>query len=362
MAKSNFDAIQGFLAKNDRRLMAEILNDLEIVNHMDTYGSVIRNLRTEMNLNKLTVGAGVRPLNTDIEDAKHQRVWSNRSIKPRYGMKIFHIDPDDALGSYYSEMAKPGAKREIFAAWQWQQEFNRLKAELNDNAYFQEFKADAGDWASGSTYTAGDVVFFATDKIFYKCVSNTSAGESPATHAAKWEDVDNQVLFDGLGTILAAELAASNGWDAVSTGSYDHTNAVEAYRDVWGSFPEAFKRSGGRKVIFVSFDSFEDYVDDYNNRFGTGKGIGGVDLNEAQAVPLRNSAGRCLVVPATWMGTSRRIICTSTNNLTIGFDQAGDPTRVAKTIETLHGYKSIVKFTMSFQIRDLAQIAVNDQV
>lgn len=361
MAHDNFTAIAGFLAKNDRRLMAETLNRLEILRHFDQYGLVIRNLRTERNLLKMAVGKGVRPLNTDIEKAKHNRTWSNRVIRPRYGMKIFKVIPEDALESYLSEMVKPGQKREPFAAWQWQQEFLKLEEELNNNAYLNEFKADEGDFDPAATYTAGDVVFFTTDQIFYKCVTNTSAGESPLTHPAKWEDVDNQVLFDGPGKIIADELAASNGWDALALGTFDHTDAVEYFRSVWAGFPEAIKNSGGPKVMFISHGAWEDYITDYNNRFGSGKGIKGEDLEETDMVYLKGSGRRCLLVPNTWMGTSRRVVLTTQGNLAMGIDQAGDLRNRPKTIETLHGYTSVVKFTMSFQIRDLENIIVNDQ-
>lgn len=44
----------------------------------------------------------------------------------------------------------------------------------------------ATDYSASATYAVDDVIFF-TDGDCYRCIDATSAGESPTTHAAKWE-------------------------------------------------------------------------------------------------------------------------------------------------------------------------------
>jgi len=64
---------------------------------------------------------------------------------------------------------------------------------------YVEFRKRAPDF-SGSTYSATatyavDAQIYFTDGDFYKCLSATSAGESPTTAAAKWERLDFPMIL-----------------------------------------------------------------------------------------------------------------------------------------------------------------------
>jgi hypothetical protein len=60
------------------------------------------------------------------------------------------------------------------------------------------------------------------------------------------------------------------------------------------------------------------------------------------------------------MGSSQRIIMTQFDNLIVGTNLAGSP-GITKTVDTLHGYKSVAKFLIGSQISDLENLYVNDQ-
>ena len=350
----NIDAIRGYIQKNDRKLIGQTLNALDIFN--DLREGVMRNVLTETHLNKMTVEDGVRPLDTTIETEKSKRVWTRRTITPRFGMKIFHVIPEELRETFMSEMLAPGAKREPFAAWAWAREFEKLGQEINDNFYLQEYKADSADWSSSATYAAGDVVKF--NDVFYKANATTAAGESPSTTPAKWDDVDNKVMYDGPGTIIAAEITAGN-LTPVVTGAIDNTNAYDQFMAVWNTIPEAHKNK--RPVVYASYDVVEDLIEHHNTKFGSGKGVSGADLDTNKPFVLKGTAARLTVIPTSWMAGSQRLIFTRRGNIKVATNQTREFNGVSKLIETLHGYKAVAKFALASQIADLEAIWVNDQ-
>jgi len=353
---ANIDAIRGYIKKNDKKLIMQTLNSLDFFK--DLSAGVMRNLLTDVHLNKMTVEAGVRPLNTTIEAEKSKRVWTRRTITPCFGMKIFNVIPEELRETFMSEMMAPGAKREPFAAWAWAREFEKLASEINDNFYNQEYKADAAAWASGTVYNSGDVVFFADDNIYYKANATTVAGESPSTTPAKWDDVDNQVMYDGPGTIIADEITATNITPVV-TGALDNTNAYDKVMLVWDSIPEKDKN---RKLeLHCAFVVVEDIIAHHNTKFGSGNSIGGYDLDTNKPFILKGTANRLTIKPASWMAGSGRTVVIAPGNIKVGTNQNHEFNNVSKVVETLHGYKSVAKFALASQIADLESIWVNDQ-
>jgi hypothetical protein len=98
-----------------------------------------------------------------------------------------------------------------------------------------------------------------------------------------------------------------------------------------------------------------------NKEFGSGKGIGGVDVQEGEGFYLKNTNRRLWVQPVTWMNESRRIMMTKPGNLVFGTDQVSDMEAVGNMVKTLHGFKAISNFQLTFNFADLEVLYVNDQ-
>ncbi|MDN3688676.1 hypothetical protein [Cyclobacterium jeungdonense] len=352
---TDIEAIKGYIEKQDRQLINQMLNSLDIVRDLD----VRRNVREPLALNKMTVDAGARPLNVDIETAKSGRKWTKRVLTPQRAMKIIKMIPEELRETFMSEMLDINAKEVPFAAWVWQQEFAKIAQEINDNFYFSKYHGEPEEWASGDTYAVDDLVYF--NEIIYKCVTITTAGESPASASAKWEDVDNKVICDGPDTIIK-DAIANDGLLAVGTGTYDETDAYAYVKDMWGAVPEAHKNNNGQGMIAnVSYGTHEDLAVNVNKLFGSGAGIGAVDIEEGRPFTLKGTGGRLRVMPRTWMGGSRRIIITPPGNLIVGMNQVSDANKVGKMVDTLHGFRGIVKWMIGTQFRDIEPLYVNDQ-
>lgn len=352
---SDVTAINNYAGKYSKQLIQQFLNSLDFVKDLN----VRRDVRSPLNLTKLSVNPGIRQLNTSIDKKKGpNRVYSGRVLTPKPGMKIIEIIPEELRSTFMSDMLAVNAKDIPFAQWVWQREFEKIAQELNDNFYNNAYESVSA-FDAAATYTAGDYVMF--EEVIYKCVTNTSAGESPSSAAAKWEDSDALVIFDGPGTIIASEITGSN-ITPISTGAITNSNAVAQLKAMWRSAPVAHRNRG--MIQFVSYNTFENYITDHNTRFGTGNAVSGNDLEEVNkygGVFLKESNRKCLIKPVTWMGTSGRVIQTFKDNLIVGMDQLSDTNKIGKTVETLHGYNSVVKFMLGFQIQDLECLYVNDQ-
>ncbi len=350
---TDVSALQGWITKYDTTKINQALNAMDIAKDL----TVIRNLREPMALPKMTVDKGVRRLSLDIETEKGGRAWTERILTPERGMKIIKIIPEEVRYSWMSSMLEINAKDIPFAQWVWEQEFAKIASEINDNFYYSS-KPTVVAYDNAATYAANAHIIF--NEVVYKNISGstTTAGQSPTTHAAKWADVDNQVLLNGPDAIVKAEIAASK-LAAVGTGSFSETTAYGYFKDMWVDVPEAVKNKG--LIAYVGHSVAEDLAENVNSLFGSGKGIGGVDIEEGVPFYLKNTNRRLLVKPVTWMGTSRRIIMAPANNLVLGLDQVSDASKVGKMVDTLHGYKSIVKFILGFQFRNLEELFVNDQ-
>ena len=349
---TDITAIKGYIVKQDRQLINEMLNGLDLVKDL----IVRRNVTEPLELNKMTVDNGARPLNLDIETAKSGRKWAKRTLTPQPAMKIIKMIPEELRETFMSDMLDINAKEMPFAQWVWQQEFAKIAEEINNNFYYSKLHGNPEEWASGDPYAVDDLVYF--NEVIYKCVTITTAGESPATSTAKWEDVDNQVICTGPNELIKTAIA-SEGLLTMNTGTFNDTDAYEYVKEMWAAIPEAQKNEG--MEANVSFGVHEDISTRSNTLFGSGKGISGVDIEEGRQFAMKGTSGRLIIKPRTWMRGSRRVIISKPGNLIVGMNQISDVNKVGKMVETLHGFRAIVKWMIGAQFRDLGNLYLNDQ-
>ena len=352
MAKSDFSGIALHIGKNDARLINQALNDLEFIKQVRT----IRNASLNgTGLQKMTVAKGIMPLDLTVEQREGtQRSFSGRKLMVYEGMKIIDIIPEEAMKTWMSDMLVPGAVEIPFAQWVWEQEFNKIKSEVNDNIYLSDYKGDAATWASGSIYTGGtDYVKYGSFGNIYKCVTTTTTGQSPDTHPAKWLLVNELVISKGWGKIIADEITAS-ALTPLTTGALSSTNALDKVEIMYNGMTVAHRKLGG--VIYLSHANFRNYLIHERATYGSQ-----ATPDMANGVKTVYGDAKWVIQPATWMGTSGRVIATQKDNLVFGTNMETDPGKVAKTIQTLHGYRSVVKWYQGCEIADIETLYVNDQ-
>lgn len=354
----DLDAISGYAGSYGSEMITSVLNGLDIAKDI----KVIRNLTAPLHLPKIKANPGTRPLDTSIEDPKNpQRKVTKRTLTPRTGMKIFAVVPEEYRDTFISEQLGENAADlpPTFAGYVWQEEFAKLASELNDNAYASEYNGDAPAFDAADTYSAGDFVKY--NKVIYEVLSSTNAGETPDSHPNKFADADGISIVDGFGKIIVDAIADSSipSSNVVSTGSITSSNAWTKVNDMLtaiGSANNALRNLGG--TVHVSQDVFDKYIASEKAAFSS------------TAVPesadglkyVWNSAKKWVIKPASWMGTSQRIIWNArTQNLVMGTNQVENVNRLGKVIPTLHGYKAIAKFILSYQIADTEVLFINNQ-
>jgi len=356
-AATDVEAIAKWAGKYDRTMIMQMLNGLDVFRDLTVDRNVSRYGKL---LPKFTAEAGLRPLDTNVEEnGRKERTFGGRKLFVYDCMKLFKVIPEDLRESFLADMLQPGARREPFAQWFWSREMEKLASEINDNFYDSEYHADAADYSAAATYTAGDYIKF-TDDNYYKCVTNTSAGESPTTHAAKWEQVNDTVCFNGPGKIIADEITASN-ITPITTGAIteDATDgAFDQLREMYTSMTTAHKSKRG--AALVSHSVFEKYIASELAKFGSS--VANASMGNGRKY-IYGTNNRWELRPCSWITGERIIMDLENKNLRVGTSISGDRgPRIGKVVETVHGYKTSAKFLLGFEISDLESLYVNDQV
>lgn len=350
-------AIAKWAGLYSKQFLGQMLNGLDIYQDLAVDRMVSRHGKL---LPKFTAQGGLRPLNTNIEsNGAAERSWSGRKLFVYDAMKIFTIVPEDLIPSFQSDMLAPGAKEIPFAQWVWMKEMEKLASEINDNFYFADYAGDATAYDSGTayTYSAGTPTYktFGDLSDIYKLLSTTTAGQSPATHPAKWLKVNASAIATGPGTIIAKEIAASTlSVVSAASGAITSSNYLDKEEAMFKSMTVAHRNKGG--LVRLSPDLYKKRLDHmktaYPMELGKDSGDG--------KMYVWGSGKKWEVRECSWMGSSQRIIMTQFDNMIIGTNIAATP-GITKTVETLHGYKSVAKFLIGSEIADLENLYVNDQ-
>lgn len=355
MSKTLASGIALFLGNNDKVLINQALNGLDFVNQV----RIVRNASLNgTGLQKMTVGKGIRPLNLNIDQrGDNQRTFAGRKLLVYEGMKIIDLIPEELNNTWMSDMLVPGAKEVPFAQWVWQREFEKISSEINDAIYLSSYNGLAAAYNAATAYTGGtDYMKYGTYEDIYKCVTTTTAGQSPDTHPAKWSLVNESVISTGWGTIIANEITAGNiaGANLITTGAISSSNAMTKVNAMVEGMTVAHRNLGG--TVKVSPVVYQNYLKEEKATFTMA-----LDQRMGDGPKTVYGFPKWGIEQCSWMGTSSRIIATQKNNLVFGCNLEADSLKPAKTIETLHGTKSVVKWYQGCEIADLETLYVNDQ-
>lgn len=357
MAKTNnpdLSALAAYPGRYSKELFSRFYNGMDFMNDLTVYP----NVKSKMQLTKLSVNDEPRPYTGKFEPQDGDLVYAPRELVVDLFQRDIEVDPKKYQPTFLAEMTGAGSGSDNlnipFAAFMWETVMGEQGASLNDKtAFFGKGKAAYSLWASGSTYSTGNRVYFNDGNRvnYYVAIASTSTGQSPLTHPAKWKKENAMAITKGLGTIIADEIAGG-GLTAETIGSVTSSNGYDAFMAIWRKLPAAVRAKGA--TIFCSYTDYDAMVDQYESAVGKYT----ISDNGVQFLPKTDR--KCVVKPATWMNGSRRLICTPKANLVVGVDRAED----ANTITTIPQHYTIeasISGVIGFQIRDLSAIVVGDQ-
>lgn len=177
-------------------------------------------------------------------------------------------------------------------------------------------------FAVGTAYTKGQTMKWraSTDQEYhyYRALTATTAGDTPVSAAAKWEQVDHLAVTRGLGQIMQKDRTDGVIKNVASTGAFTAADALnqalEVYRAlpivVRDSFPDIFFYAPTNILEMVT-DAFRDKIDKYTNADRTVTVLPGTD-------------GKCKLKAASWMAGGKAPFCSPMQNLFFGTDQVSD--------------------------------------
>lgn len=358
----DISAILGFALKNKPYLFKKMVDKMTLA----AWGFDVRTgVKNKEPLMKLSVGSGLKP-RTGKFVSKGDAVYGNRELIVDEFQRDLEIDPKrfrtTLLGNYRG--AGEGADNKAIP---FPQLFNEvymeaLGAEMVSSVIYNGLgKSAYTAFNSGSTYSVGARISFnsnasntdSSEVRYYVCVTNTSAGESPDTHPAKWQDESARAITQGIGKKLADAISGSlitPVTTGVTTSSNTYAACVAVYRDL-----DPVYKSTELINLYVSptkYEQLQDNVEtDITKNFMIQEGL----------LTLPKTDKRCKIIAAPFMAGSNRIIATPPGNFVFGTDLESD----ANTIDIQkQGYKLwyMTEGVVGLQIADTDAIACNDAV
>lgn len=155
-------------------------------------------------------------------------------------------------------------------------------------------------------------------------------------------------ITDGWGTIIAAEITATN-LTPIATNAISAANAVTEIEKVTNGVTAKMKQKGFN--VYVSYTVFQHYRTHYRATYG-------FNFNPNQEGYYMLDGTKAKLIPVAFMGTSGRVVATYPGNLVFGTDLdrlSMYPTR------HLNLLRNRILFPVGCQIRDLNVLFVNDQ-
>jgi len=374
LSDADLTAITSFAANNQAALIASLVNGLDVANDI----MVQPNVKNKIPMPKLKVGNGFRPYSGSQEFKVKGLTYTDRFLEVKVGKRELQIDPEDYMGTYLAWLNSPGssaAKKDIpFAQFMWEQVILNMQREMNDETAYHGFDSSAtADWGAGATYAAAtaDKVKFASTtnnpnavKDYWMCIVDTTAGQSPDTHPAKWQNVTARAVAPGIKSYIDAGITATT-IAPVATGAVTSSAgvAITAFKKLFRAFGPAYKNTG--IITSCSYTDWELLLDDLGDKYKALRD----DASENGYLTLPETNKKGIVKPATWLGTSRRLISgpympgdpARHMNLYMGTDLLSDASQISVKDTELWKLNAGLKVRIGFQIQDIEAIKVGDQ-
>lgn len=354
---ADLTAIQKYVDKVKPQLYRRFFNNLDIVNDIN----VIPNVKDAITLPRILINGKPKPYTGVFKANVNDIEYGDRELKVTSFQRDIALDPRKYNTTYLSRFMSAGSgvnqTKPPFAEFTVDTVLGENAAVLNNStAFFGLGKADFSAFNPASTYTVGSKVSFVSDNEtkYYNCKTATSAGESPATAPAKWEDVTELAIAKGLGTIIKADRTSGLIKRVASTGAITSADAYKQAIDVYRKLPEALRSQSNEIFLYASndivdmiADSFKDDIRKFTNEDGV-------------LTVLPRTDGKCKIKRASWMSGSNMMIATPKSNLNIGTDLISDVYDI-NTIRQMYHLEMGLTGLIGFQYSDEDAIALNDQ-
>jgi hypothetical protein len=364
---SDVSGITAYADEHKRDLISTLVNGLDIANDI----MVIPNVKNKIALTKVAVGNSFRPYSASHEPKTGSIVYTDRDLETLTGKVDLLLDMKDFKSKHLAWRTSPGNRASKtfndmdFAPFVWDQVIKGLQREMNDEtAYFGFAKASASAYSGAATYAALAYITYTQDGVlqYFQNVSGstTTAGESPDTDPAIWQNVTARAVVPGIKSHIDA--AITGGFAVTTTGAINSgATARTGFKTLFRDMPTPYKRNG--VIIHASYTDCEYLADGQEDitKYTT------PDMAALGLIPIIGTNGKGFAKPATWLGDSRRLIAEPLlpgtgmgMNLVMGTDLLSDGNDI-NTIPDVHTIKAGITVDLGFQIQDLDALRLGDQ-
>lgn len=323
--------IAGYAGDHKGDLIRRAVLGMEAARHL----TVLPNVKDQTPLISLSITKGLRPYtSTPLYEAEIGH--GNRILKTGLGKKEFEIDPQRYRNTYLSKYMPGSATDKAIPFEQFANEamIEEFGNEWNESVIF--FGLDKSRFTvlnPAIVNNAGTLCFVDTGskRDYYRVVTTTTANDTPANAAAKFEKINSRAVADGL-QIHITEAITAGTLVPVTTGAINNavatTTGAEIYKKVYRALDPGYRK--GVVYAYGSYNSFDKLMDsiEEKQKFTVTDPTTNQIADDMAYVPGTNR--KLIAVACGWMGASERIICTPKENVIFGTDLLSD----ANTIVT----------------------------
>ncbi len=352
--------LQAFAGNYRQELFTALYNAFDAINDY-TFWPGVKN--TEK-MTRLSVNGKAKPYTGDFNAINSDLKYTGLDLVVQPWQRDLRIKPSDFRNTFMAYNRGRGEastnKKIPFDQFVWQTVFGQLAAGINNRSIYHGVGTAAfAAYNAGTVYTAGNKIAFTKlngEVGYYRCNATTTAGQSPETTAAKWDDWSLEAIMVGYGAVIAALVTlgkAAGGLDPFVTGAIDASDdAYQIQKDLFRQLPIAAQQQGA--TIFQSHtdywllaDKFEDRVSKYTE---TDNGI----------TFLSGTDKKCVIKPVTSMAGTRRLIATPKSNMIIATDELSDFNTI-NIVQGVYHLDAGISGVIGVQIKDPEQMVVSDQ-
>lgn len=164
--------------------------------------------------------------------------------------------------------------------------------------------------------------------------------------------------FDGFLQIIADAITATTV-TPVATGAITSANAVTKFRDMWATVDKAYKEAG--TAILCSHTDYDNFRIHYKDLYHEAPVTRPVVDTGYEGIEYELGAGRTMIIPIPGLGSSRRVLITPLDNLTIGIDGVNDLNWQVEQDHWSLDLFSAFRMGVQFKTLDAGILVVNDQ-
>jgi hypothetical protein len=361
-ASADITAISNYAGQYQQGIIRKIYNEVSMAQD----ATVMRNLTAPRIMWNYEAEKGWRPLDISIKNAPErvQGKFKARTITPKIGMKMLNIIPEELRDTFFSEQLSETAKEYPggFAQYFWEEQAMKTADEIDTYSYFGVDAEDVTAYSGATAYTVGTLMKY--NKGFYKCIVATTAGQTPDSHPAKWEDVNARCVVKGWGTIIAEEIAASN-IVPVNLGTITDTDGFDQIdEELYFSIPEKVRMAKGIDIeILCSDNTLQKRNTALLTKYPYAKDVTQNEGNTSGYIWKSN--GKARIKACTWLAGSERIIVNISQrgqkNLVMGTNILSNYNTIGEIIKGHWGYEVSMKSILAYQIADLQYFYCNER-